>query len=150
MKAFTTEVWILPVATDPLWPGGMSYLQIHEKHRIYFDERSRTVRPLYIGFRVTGKLKALYRVLKIEHETSVSTYVPDLMTRWKDKPLTIWHLDHPVPLPKPIPTGGGMWQRRTACDFDLLLRCNSVMEIEAEMRRRRKGSDDSHEPSESQ
>jgi hypothetical protein len=60
-----------------------------------------------------------------------------LKSEWKDKPQTIWHLDEPVPLPKPIPTGGAMWQRRTACDFDLLLRCKSVMEIETAMRKRR-------------
>lgn len=142
MKAFTTEVWILPASTDPLWEGGMSYLEIHQKHRIYFDQRSHSVRPLYIGLRSKGKLESLYRVLKIEHETPVSKYVPGLKTKWKDNPLTIWHLDEPVLLPTPIPTGGGMWQRRLGCDFDLLLRCKSVMEIETAMRERREGQDD--------
>lgn len=145
MKAFTTEVWILPVSDDPLWPNGMSYLDIHQTHRIYFDHRTHAVRPLYIGLRTQGKLASLYRVLRIEHETPVSKYVLGLKTDWRDKPLTIWHLDEPVPLPTPIPTGGGMWQRRTACDFDLLLRCKSVMEIEAAMRDRRgegEGGDD--------
>jgi len=137
MKAFTTEVWILPISTDPLWPNGMSFLEIHQKHRIYFDHRSHSVRPLYIGLRAKGKVDSLYRVLKIEHEKRVSDYVPGLKTDWKDNPHTIWHLDEPVPLPKPLPTGGSMWQRKTACDFDLLLRCKSVMEIETAMRKRR-------------
>lgn len=145
MKAFTTEVWILPVATDPLWPNGMSFLDIHQKYRIYFDHRSHSVRPLYIGLRSKGKLDSLYRVLRIEHEMPVSKYVPGLKTEWKDNPLTIWHLDEPVSLPTPIPTGGGMWQRRTACDFDLLLRCKSVMEIETAMRERRNEGGESEE-----
>lgn len=105
MKAFTTEVWILPAATKPLWRGGPSYLEIHQKHRIYFDNRTHGVRPLYIGFRALGKLDALHRVLRIEHGTPVSRYVPGLKAKWRDDPLTIWHLDFPVPLPRPIPTG---------------------------------------------
>jgi hypothetical protein len=76
-------------------------------------------------------------VLRIEHETPVRRYVPELVTEWKDVPYTIWHLDKPVALPKPIPTGGKLWQRRIACDFDLLLSCKSVMEIETAMRKRR-------------
>lgn len=137
MKAFTTEVWILPVAIEPLWKNGMSFLDIHKKYSLYFDGRSHSVRPLYIGLRSQGMLDCLYKVLSIEHETPVSKYVPGLKTEWRDTPFTIWHLDKPVPLPAPIPTGGGMWQRRTACDFDLLLRCKSVLEIESAMRERR-------------
>ena len=90
MKAFTTEVWILPVSTTPIWPNGLSFRDIHENYRIYLDTRSPTVRPLYIGFRFNGKLETLNRVLSIEHEVAVSKYVPDLESAWKDKPHTIW------------------------------------------------------------
>lgn len=31
MKCHTDEVWIVPVNTQPLWPGGLSFLDTHEK-----------------------------------------------------------------------------------------------------------------------
>ena len=138
MKAFTTEVWILPIATQPLWSGGLSFLDIHQKYLIYFDNRSPTVRPLYIGLRSGGQLDSLHRVIRIEHETPVSKYVPNLQTPWKDTPHTIWHLDKAVPLPRTIPTGGKLWQRRVPCDFDVLLSAKTVMEIEDTMRERKR------------
>jgi hypothetical protein len=146
MKTFTTEVWIVPIGTKPLWQDGMSFLEIHEKHRIYFDDRMHSVRPLYIGFRAAGMLKSLYRVTKIEHEMPVSKHAAGLKTEWKDTPQTIWHLDEPFALPSPIPTGNGMFRRRTLCDFDLLLSCKSVLEIETAMRKRRSGEQKATNP----
>jgi hypothetical protein len=56
---------------------------------------------------------------------------------WPKQPATIWHFGPPVPLAKPLKTGGGMYNRRVRCDLDLLLTCSSVQEIEAEMGKRR-------------
>jgi hypothetical protein len=67
MKAFSTEVWILPINTEPLWPNGMSHWDIHKKYRVWWDYTRHTVRPLYLAFRVEGKLDSVYRVWSIEH-----------------------------------------------------------------------------------
>lgn len=140
MKAFSTEVWILPINTTPLWPNGMSFWQIHQKYNIYFDSVSPTVRPLYLGFRVDGQVHAIYRVIRIEQAVSVIDLVPELQNvekEWPKKPHTIWHFGPPVPLANPVTTGGGLYSRRVRCDLDLLLKCKTVKEIEHEMGKRR-------------
>ncbi len=137
MKAFTTEVWVVPASDKPNLGNGLSYLGIHREHRIYFDGRQRTIRPLYIGFRAKGMLESLHRVLRIEHETPVSTYVHGLSTEWMNNPLTIWHLDEPFLLAAPLPTGANMATRRTHCDLDLLFRCKTEREVELAMKERR-------------
>ncbi len=52
-------------------------------------------------------------------------------------PATIWHFDEPIELPNPLTTGPGMYNRRIRCDFDLLLTCSTVKEIEDAMTDRR-------------
>ena len=139
MKAFSTEVWILPINTTPLWPNGMSFWQIHQKYNIYFDSVSPTVRPLYLGFRVDGQVNAIYRVTRIEQAVRVIDSVPELQNieeEWPKKRQTIWHFGPPVPLANPVITGGGMYSRRVRCDLDLLLKCKTVKEIEHEMGKR--------------
>lgn len=141
MKAFTTEVWLLSVNTKPLWPGGISLWDIHQNHRVYFDRTHPTVRPLYIAFRVRGKVDAIQRVTKIEHGLVMQEIVPDLVRfksqNWPRLEHTVWYLDDPVPLVKPLRTGEGMFNRRVRCDLDLLLSCNTVQEIESAMGQRR-------------
>ncbi len=140
MKAFSTEVWILPASTKPLWPGGCSYWDIHQEKKSFYDVHRHSVRPLYIAFRANAVVQAIYRVRHIEHETPPIKYVPELKKlgkEWPSKPMTIWHLDDPVPLPYPIPTGGSLWQRDVRCDMDILLPSTSVKEIEDKMRARR-------------
>ena len=140
MKAFSTEVWILPIDTTPLWPDGMSFWQIHQKYNIYFDSISPSVRPLYFGFRVDGQVNAIYRVSRIEQAIRVVDSVPELQNvkeDWPSKLHTIWHFGPPVPLANPLTTGGGMYNRRVRCDLDLLLTCKTVKEIEQEMGKRR-------------
>lgn len=138
MKAFTTEVWILAINTKPIWPGGMSHWDIHQKYRVWWAYNEHTVRPLYIAFRVRGELDSIYRVSRVEHSVPISDRVPEMQRiKWAKDPATIWHFGPPVPLAKPLPTGAGMFSRRIRCDLDLLLTCSSVQEIEAEMGKRR-------------
>lgn len=140
MKAFSTEVWILPIDTTPLWPNGISFWDIHQKYNIYFDSVSPAVRPLYFGFRVDGQVNAIYRVSRIEQAVRVIDSVPELQNvkeEWPKKLHTIWHFGPPVPLANPLKTGGGMYSRRVRCDFDLLLTCKTVKDIEQEMGKRR-------------
>jgi hypothetical protein len=140
MKAFTTEVWILAVNTEPIWPGGMSHWDIHQKYSLWWAYKEHTVRPLYIAFRVHGELNSIYRVSRIEHSVPIRDRVPEMQTqkiKWFKDPATIWHLGPPVPLAKPLPTGAGMYNRRIRCDLDLLLTCSSVQEIEVGMGKRR-------------
>lgn len=141
MKAFTTEVWILAISTEALWPNGMSHWDIHQKHRVWWDYKEHSVRPLYIAFRVNGVVDSIYRVSRVEHAVPIIDVVPEMKNirqSWPKKPATIWHLGPPVPFAKSLKTGGGMYNRRVRCDLDLLLTCNSVQEIEVEMRKRRK------------
>ncbi len=142
MKAFSTEVWILAINTDPIWPKGMSHWEIHQKHRVWWDYREHTVRPLYLGFRVDGKLESIGRVSKIEHGIPITDVVPEMRQSKNplyQEPCTIWHFERLVTLPTPIRTGSGMYNRRVRCDFDLLLTCNTVQEIEQAMNKRRAG-----------
>lgn len=141
MKAFTTEVWIVPTSSEPLWPGGWSFLDTHLNYRIYYDHRYQSVRPLYIGYQAGGKLDAIHRVLRIEHEVEPIKYAPKLSSvakEWPKSPHTIWHLDGPVALPSPIRSGGSnVHRRRVSCDMDVLLTAESVLDIENRMRERR-------------
>ena len=142
MKTFTTEVWILPVNTEPLWPGGWSFLDTHLRRKVYYDPtaRRRAVRPLYIALHADGKVNAIHRVLSIEPATPPIKCVPELANHkaeWPHLLHTIWHLDDPVPLPRAIPVGRGMFARDVRCDMDVLLRSESVKEIEDKMRERR-------------
>ena len=143
MKTFTTEVWILPVDTKPLWPGGWSFLDTHLRRKVYYDSsaRRRAVRPLYIALHADGKVNAIHRVLSIEPATAPIEYVPELanhQAEWPRLPHTIWRLDEAVSLPKSIPVGGGMFARDVRCDLDVLLTSESVKQIEDRMRERRK------------
>lgn len=140
MKAFTTEVWILSTNTDPLWPGGMSHWDIHQKYRLWWDSKENSVRPLYIAFRVGGLLDSICRVRRVEHAVRIIDLVPEMQYIKHDgpkQPVTVWHFEPPVPLGKTIRTGSGMYNRRVRCDLDLLLSCSSVQEIESEMGKRR-------------
>ncbi len=145
MKAFTTEVWILAASTKALWPNGMSHWEIHQQRRVWWDYKEPAVRPLYMAFRVEGVLESICRVSRVEHGVPIIDVVPELGSikkPWPKIPCTIWHFDPPVKLPKSIRTGGGMYNRRVRCDFDLLLSCNTVQEIEAAMgERRRRGKE---------
>jgi hypothetical protein len=140
MKAFTTEVWILAISTEPLWPNGMSHWDIHQKHKVWWDYKEHTVRPLYLAFRVEGNLDSIWRVSRIEHGVPIISVVPEMKhikREWPNEPCTIWHLEPPVTLPHPIRTGGGMYNRRVRCDLDVLLSCKTVLEIEQAMKKRR-------------
>jgi hypothetical protein len=140
MKAFTTEVWILAISTDVLWPNGMSHWDIHQEYRVWWDYKEHSVRPLYIAFRVDGVLDSIYRVGRVEHAVPIIDLVPEMKNirkSWPTLPATIWHFGPPVALAKPLKTGGGMYNRRVRCDLDLLLTCSSVQEIEVEMGKRR-------------
>jgi hypothetical protein len=140
MKAFTTEVWILAISTEPLWPNGMSHWDVHQRDRVWWAYNDHSVRPLYFAFRVGGELDAIWRVSRVEHEVSIIDRVPELRKCRKydfTAPATIWHFGPPVPLGKSLRTGGGMYNRRIRCDLDLLLTCTSVQGIESEMRKRR-------------
>ena len=141
MKAFTTEVWILPTSSEPLWPNGLSFIDTHLKCKVYYDYRRGSERPLYIAFQSGGRVDGLHRVLRIEHETPPIKYVPQLSNvadAWpKSSAHTIWHLDDPVKLPHPIRSGGKNVHRRAVkCDMDVLLSSKSVLEIETRMRER--------------
>jgi hypothetical protein len=141
MKAFSTEVWILAISTEPLWPNGMSHWDIHQKYKVWWDYKEHSVRPLYLAFRVDGKLDSICRVNGIEHDVPIIDRVPEMRNiknTWPKKPSTIWHFDPPVKLAHPIRTGGGMYNRRVRCDLDLLLACETVQEIEVAMGKRRK------------
>ena len=140
MKAFTMEVWILSISTKPLWPNGMSHWDLHQKHMIYWDRTHTTVRPLYLAFRVNGKVDGIYRVSRIEHGVPIIDLMPELKNTKSERPklpFTVWHFEPKVSLPNPIPTGPGMYNRRVRCDLDLLLSCKSVQEIEHAMGKRR-------------
>jgi hypothetical protein len=141
MKAFSTEVWLLAISTELLWPNGMSHWDIHQKYRLWWDYKEHSVRPLYLAFRVDGKLDSIWRVNGIEHDVPMIDRVPEMKnikSDWPKKPATIWHFDPPVKLAHPIRTGAGMYNRRVRCDLDLLLSCETVSEIEAAMSKRRR------------
>ena len=145
MKAFTTEVWIVPASTKRLSPDGCSLFDTHLLRKVFWDARPQPVRPLYIAFRANAEVKEIHRVLSIEHDTPPIKYVPELKemeetSKWRE-PMTIWHLDEPVPLPNPIPTGPGLFQRSVRCDMDILLSSRSVKEIEDKMKARREEGD---------
>lgn len=140
MKAFTTEVWILAISTQPLWKNGKSHWDLHQEYNVWWDFKAHTVRPLYIAFRVDANLDSICRVTTIEHGVPMIDVAPELKNvkdKWPKHPGTIWHFETPVKLPNPIRTGGGMYNRRVRCDFDLLLTCTTVQEIEQEMGKRR-------------
>ena len=140
MKAFTTEVWILAISTKPLWPNGKSHWDIHQEYRVWWDYKEHTVRPLYLAFRVNGNLESVWRTSRIEHGIPIIAVVPELKhikNDWPKEPCTVWHLESPVKLPHPIRTGGGMYNRRVRCDFDMLLTSTTVLEIEQAMKKRR-------------
>lgn len=140
MKAFTTEVWILAISTEPLWPGGVCHWDIHQKYRVWWDYKEHSVRPLYIAFRVGGLLDSICRVSRVQHAVPIIDLVPELQNvkkSWTKRPATVWHFGPSVPLAKSLRTGVGMYNRRVRCDLDLLLTCSSVQEIEFEMGKRR-------------
>jgi hypothetical protein len=140
MNAFTTEVWILAISTEPLWRNGMSHWDIHQKHRVWWDYKEHAVRPLYRAFRVEGNLDPIWRVSRIEHGVPIISVVPEMKQikkEWPKEFCTIWHLEPPVTLPHPIRTGGEMYNRRVRCDLDMLLSFETVLEIEQAMKKRR-------------
>lgn len=144
MKAFTTEVWVLAIDTKPLWRDGPSHWDIHTKHSIYWDQTHPNVRPLYLAFRVNGKVDGIYRVNRIEHDVPIIDLVPELANvkkKWPKWPFTIWHFGPKVCLPNPLRTGAGMYNRRVRCDLDVLLSCETVLEVEQAMNERRKQSE---------
>ena len=75
-----------------------------------------------------------------DHSARVVELIPELVNLtngWPQEPHTIWRSGPAIPLAKPLRTGGGMYNRRVRCDLDLLLTCETVQEIEAEMGKRR-------------
>ncbi len=62
----------MAINTKPIWPGGMSHWDIHQKYRVWWAYNDHTVRPLYIAFRVRGVLDSIYRVSQVEHSVPIS------------------------------------------------------------------------------
>jgi hypothetical protein len=150
MRSFTEEVWIVSTNRKPLWAGGMSFYDTHFNGRIYYRPSDRPThhgkRPLYIAFRVDGKVTHIQKVLSVQHETSPVAFVPQLKKvaeTWPTNPHTVWHLDEPTALPNPIPTGDSTMQARMfSCDFDILISSESIREAVQRMKSRRGTSDD--------
>lgn len=145
MKAFSTEVWILPISTEAVCNNGDSFWKLHLKHRLVWDHQQPGVRPLYLGFRVNGQVDAIYRVLKVDHVKAIDSLVPELSQvkeGWTQGPVTVWHFGDAVPLNSPVTTGSGMYNRRIRCDLDLLLTCRTLVEVESGMKERREKSND--------
>jgi hypothetical protein len=142
MKCFTEEVWIVPVTTVPLWPGGWSFYDTHVRGHIYYHDNPRffAKRPLYIALRTRGRVEAIQRVLRVEHDGSLIKYVPELANsteEWVKIPQTIWHLAEPVLLPRPLATGDAtMRARHVSCDLDILLSAATLRDAVAMMQRR--------------
>ena len=70
----------------------MSFWDIHQKYMLYFDRTHPTVRPLYLGFRVHGKVDAIYRVNRIDHDIPIINEVPEMVNlkaEWPTLPYTI-------------------------------------------------------------
>lgn len=140
MKAYTTEVWIVPANTQPLWPNGMSFLDTHLKYKVYYDQRQYSTRPLYIAFRVNGEVDSIHRVMGVDYETAPITYVPELANlseEWPKQPYTIWRLGDCTSLPSLIKTGGRLGLVRVSCDVDILLTSKTEREIIDRMNKRR-------------
>ncbi|MFN9717119.1 MAG: hypothetical protein ACK58L_00395, partial [Planctomycetota bacterium] len=145
MRAFSTEVWILSISTSPLWKGGSSHWDLHQEHQVWWDFRDHTVRPLYLAFRVDGCVDSIYRVTHIAHHVPMIQVAPELANvraTWPRMPATVWHFGRATPLPNPLRTGPGMYNRRVRCDLDLLLSCSTVQEVEQKMAERRRSSDE--------
>ena len=134
MRAYTNEVWIVAANTTPLWPSGLSFVDTHLQGRIYYRTNRPAVRPLYLALRFDGQVRAVQKVLGVEHDRCPIDSVPELRhveDEWPHRPHTIWRLGEPVPLPRPIPTGDPKMQARmVSCDFVDLLTCQTVREIE--------------------
>jgi hypothetical protein len=141
MKAFATEVWILPISTEPLWPKGMSHWDIHQQYRVWWAYKYHTVRPLYLAFRVEAELNSICRVSRIQHGVPIIDVAPEMRNirnNWPKLPSTIWHFEAPVEIGRTLRTGAGMYAKHVRCDLDLLFSCNTVQEIEVAMGKRRK------------
>jgi len=140
MRAFTEEVWIVSASTQPLWPNGMSYYDTHVNGRIYYRTDCHAKRPLYIAFRVGGKVTHIQKVLGVEHETRPADFVADLQgasLEWATQPHTIWKLGVPTPLPSAIPTDDkAMRGRQFSCDLDILISSASIREAVQRMKTR--------------
>lgn len=142
MKAFSTEVWVVPASTTPLWDGGPSLWDLHQKYRLYFDHKQTTVRPLYLAFRVDGRVDSLHRVTHTEYSVPIIDLIPEFEhvdAEWTTLPNTVWHFGPAVPLARPLSSGGKLFTRRVRADLDLLLTCESVRDLEVEMGRRKEG-----------
>ena len=145
MKAYTEEVWIIPAQTKPLWTNGWSFHDTHIKgRRIYYrtkKDRFTSQRPLYIAFRADGKVTAIQRVDRVEHEAAPIDYVPQLRNvkgSWPSEPHTVWHLSEPVPLPRAIRTGDrNMRGRHVYCDVDILISSPTIKDAVDRMKQRR-------------
>jgi hypothetical protein len=140
MKCFTEEVWIVSASQVPLWPNGLSHYDTHVKGRIYYRQDRHTKRPLYLALRTQGRIEALQRVLRVEHEVQPVNCIPALKNvphGWPSEPHTIWHLGEPVKLPNPIPTDdAAMRGRMVSCDLDILLSSSSIKQAVARMQKR--------------
>lgn len=132
MKAYTHEVWIVPGSPKPLWEGGLSHYDIHTKTaKIYYRNDRSTCRPLYIAFRNKG-FDTIQRVKRIICEGKPIEWEPQLKNvyGWPKENYTIWELSDPIKLGKTIKTGPNMLQRHVYCNFEDLLKYDSVAEIE--------------------
>ncbi|MBU4144124.1 MAG: hypothetical protein KKH79_04185 [Candidatus Thermoplasmatota archaeon] len=146
MGSYTHEVWIVPTNKNEWWPGGLSFHEIHTKRgKIYFWSHGKFAnrKPLYIASRCGG-FDSVQKVLRIEHDVTPISIIPELKKvrggdKWQNLPSTIWYLSEPIPLGRKIRTGPGLFNVHVTCDFDLLLTCDTVVEIRDKMKERREG-----------
>lgn len=142
MKAFTEEVWIVSASTKPLWPNGKSFYDTHAKGRIriYYRKDCHNKRPLYMAFRVGGKVTHIQKVLSVKHEAQPVDLMSELKNvpeNWPSIPHTVWVLGEPTPLPQAIPTDDKtMRARQFSCDLDILLSSASIREAVQKMKKR--------------
>ncbi len=148
MGSYTHEVWIVSTNGKELWPGGPSFRDIHTSgKKIYFWTGTRYAnrKPLYIAIRCNG-FDCIQKVIRIEHDVTPVSLVPELKKvkskdDWPNQSATIWYLSDPIPLGRKIKTGAGMYNAHVTCDFDLLLTCDSVVEIREKMKERKERGD---------
>ena len=141
MKCYTEEVWIVSASRQPLWEGGMSFLDTHLQGKVYYRGANSPQRPLYIAFRYGGEVKAIQRVIKVEPEQRPIDVLPQLANVPEDWPRhlhTVWYLGEPTPLPQAIPSSDPhMRGRRLSLDLDILLSSASIKEAVQKMKIRR-------------
>lgn len=127
MKSYEEEVWIVPLGTEQLWEGGLSFFDIPIQKKIYFHPKDRTRRrAIYFAPRAYGQVQYVQKILGIEYNKEPKQYIPELSgLSWSGEPHTIFRLGEPVKLPAPIKSGK-IWNNVSYSDFDLLVNAESV------------------------